>query len=129
MKRILYGSMFLILFLIEALIAVYVHDDIIRPYIGDMLVVLVVYCFIRTFMPDTCRLLPLYVFLFASGIEILQYFDLVKRLGLEGNRILRIMLGSVFDIKDIFCYAAGCLILTLYEILIRNYKIKERKNL
>lgn len=115
MKRLIYGGVFFVLLMIEVLIAVYVHDDFIRPYVGDMLVVIVVYCFVRIFMPDRCRLLPLYVFFFAAGVEILQYFRLVQLLGLEGNKILRILLGSVFDVMDILCYAIGCIALLGYE--------------
>ena len=80
MKRLIYSGVFFVLLMIEVLIAVYVHDDLIRPYVGDMLVVIVVYCFVRIFMPVKCRILPLYVFLFAVGIEILQYFQLVQLL-------------------------------------------------
>jgi len=114
-KRIKYLIAFAILLLVEVLIALYVHDEFIRPYVGDVLVVIVVYCFVRIFVPDKCRLLPLYVFLFAAGVEVLQYFELVKRLGLENNTFLRGLIGSVFDMKDILCYAVGGLILGGYE--------------
>ena len=115
MKRMMYGGVFVILLTIEVLIALYVHDDFIRPYVGDILVVIVVYCFVRIFLPERCRLLPLYVFLFAAGVEFLQYFDPVRLLGLEGNRALRILVGSVFDVTDILCYGLGCLVLAGYE--------------
>ena len=55
----------IIVFIIELIIALYVHDRIIRPYIGDMLVVVLVYCFVRVFVPRGMKRLPLYVFLFA----------------------------------------------------------------
>ena len=103
------------LLLIEVIIAVYVHDSFIRPYVGDMLVVILVYSFTRIFIPEKCRLLPLYVFLFAAGVEVLQYFKLIHVLGLEDNRFLRIVLGSVFDIKDIACYGVGCALLEVFE--------------
>ena len=117
MKRFAYGAAFAALLLIEILIALYVHDDFIRPYMGDMLVVIVVYCFVRIFIPETCRILPLYVFLFAAGVESLQYVNLVEVLGLEGNAVLRVLVGSVFDMMDIFCYGVGCLMLAGYEVL------------
>ena len=43
MKRIGYAIATVILLLIEVLIAVYVHDAFVRPYIGDVLVVVVIY--------------------------------------------------------------------------------------
>lgn len=101
--------------IIEVIIALYIHDNFIRPYVGDMLVVIVVYCFIRIFIPEKCSLMPLYVFLFAAFVEGLQYFELVKRLGLENCTFLRIVIGSVFDWKDIICYGVGCVILWAYE--------------
>lgn len=44
MARWGYLAASIIVFIIELIIALYVHDRIIRPYIGDMLVVVLVYC-------------------------------------------------------------------------------------
>ena len=44
-KRILYGIATIILLVVEVLIALFVHDSIIRPYLGDVLVVVVIYTF------------------------------------------------------------------------------------
>lgn len=118
--RLLYGAAFFVLMAVETLIALYVHDDMIRPYVGDMIVVLVVYCFVRIFVPVKGRLMPLYVFLFAACVEVLQYFDLVTLLGLSGSRVARIVLGSVFDVKDLACYAVGCLVLGVWEWAVRR---------
>lgn len=111
-----YLAAFIIIFMVEAWIALYVRDRFIRPYIGDMLVVVLVYCLVRTVFPGGIRRLPLYIFLFASGVELLQYFHLVDLLGLQGYTAARIILGSVFDWKDIACYGAGCLLLQIFEI-------------
>jgi len=125
--RIKYSVGFLVLLIIEVLIALYIHDDFIRPYIGDVLVVMVLYCFVRIFIPNGVKLMPLYIFIFAAGMEILQYFNLVEVLGLENNRFLRIMIGSVFDVKDIICYGVGCAIITAVTVICRkvNERIKE----
>lgn len=50
-RRIIYAICFLLLFLTEVYIALYVHDDFIRPYIGDMLVTMLICCFCRMFIP------------------------------------------------------------------------------
>lgn len=115
--RFAYLSAFLVFFFIEVFIALYLRDNFIRPYVGDVLVVIVVYCFVRIFIPEKFRLLPLYLFLFAFSVEWMQYFELVKRLGLENNVILRTIIGSVFDVKDIVCYAVGSLLLMGYEVI------------
>ena len=119
-KRLIYAAITLILLVTEVLIALFVHDAFIRPYIGDVFVVVVIYTFIRIFIPEKCRLLPLFVFLFAAGVEALQYFEIVELLGLGNNRFFRILIGSVFDFKDILCYGAGCLFLGVYEVISRK---------
>lgn len=115
--RFCYAIATILLLIVEVFIALYVHDDFIRPYIGDVLVVIVIYTFIRIWFPKGIRLLPLYVFLFATGVEVLQYFKLVERLGLENNTFMRIVLGSVFDVKDIICYGVGCILLGIWEVV------------
>lgn len=119
-KRIIYIILTVIILAVEVLIALFVHDRIIRPYVGDMLVVVVVYTFVRIWIPDSVRLLPLYVFLFATAVEILQYFNLVELLGVSDNRFLRILLGTSFDVKDILCYAVGCVLVWVVERKIRH---------
>ena len=73
-KRIFYIISFLVIFCIEVLIALYVRDRFIRPYVGDMLVVVLVYSFVRIFLPTGIPRMPFYVFLFACFVEVLQYF-------------------------------------------------------
>ena len=114
-KRILYAVATLFLLLIEVIIALYVHDDFIRPYVGDVLVVIVIYTFIRIIVPEKCKLIPLFLFIFAAGVELLQLANIVEILGVADNKFLKILIGSVFDIKDIACYAVGCVILCMYE--------------
>lgn len=114
-KRSFYLAMTVFWLAVEVVIACYVHDRFIRPYVGDVLVVVVVYCFVRIWVPQGVRLLPLYVFLFAAGVEVLQYFHLVELLGVGNNTFLRVVLGSVFDVKDILCYGIGCVFLEGFE--------------
>jgi len=121
-KRIKYSVGFLVLLITEVLIALYIHDDFIRPYIGDVLVVMVLYFFVRIFIPNGVKLMPLYIFIFAAGVEVLQYFRLVEVLGLENNRFLRILIGSVFDVKDIICYGVGCALITTVTGIFRKVK-------
>lgn len=119
-KRIIYGMLFLIFLIIEVYIALFVHDNFIRPYFGDVLVVIVVYLFMRIIIPEGVKYMILYVFIFAVFVEILQYFNLIKVLGLSNNTVARIVFGSTFDIKDIVCYAAGSLILLICTNIIKR---------
>ena len=118
-KRLLNLATFLLLLGIEVLIAVFVHDNFVRPYVGDMLVVAVVYFFLRIFVPEKYPWLPAAVFVFAGAVEFSQYFCLADRLEIT-NPILRTILGSVYDLKDILCYGVGCAFLTVYEWVRRN---------
>lgn len=109
---------FLLIFCIEVLIALYVRDSFVRPYIGDVLVVVLVYSFVRIFLPTGIPRLPFYVFLFACFVEVMQYLQLVETLEIT-NRAVRIILGSTFDWKDIACYAVGCILIVLFERIFR----------
>ena len=117
MKRVFYLIVFILFMVVETLIALYVHDDFIIPYIGDIIVVMVLYSFVRIFIPEKYRLLPLYIFIFSVAVEVMQYLKIINILGLQNNSFARVIIGSVFDLKDIACYGIGCLILALYEIL------------
>lgn len=116
----------LLLIIIEVLIALFVHDSFVRPYLGDVLVVIAVYCAVRIIVPTECKFLPLFVFIFAVCVEVLQYFDIVALLGFENNIFMKTLIGSSFDVKDIACYAAGCAVLAVYEIIIEKYRLCER---
>lgn len=122
-KRLKYLFLFLIFLVTEVLIVLYVHDHFVRPYLGDILVVVVIYFLIKIFLPTKNRWLPGGIFLFATLIETLQYFHLVELLGVENNVFLRILIGSTFDPKDILCYAIGCMGLGLYEWIVEKYEV------
>ncbi len=116
-KSFFYLIVTVLLFLTELMIALFVHDGFIRPYVGDVLVVMLLYTCVRIFIPEGVRLLPLYIFLFAAGVEVLQYFRIAEVLGLSDNRVLSVVIGSVFDVKDIVCYGVGCGLLGVYEVI------------
>ena len=50
-KRLPYAIAALLLFLIELFIALFVHDTFVRPYFGDVLVVILLWCIIKTVFP------------------------------------------------------------------------------
>ena len=116
-KRIKYALLSALLLLLEVLIALYVHDNFIRPYIGDVLVVILIYCVVRIFIPEKVRLLPVYVFIFACFTEFMQYLNIVEVLGLQDNKFFNILIGTVFDWSDIISYGAGCILLGIYEMM------------
>jgi hypothetical protein len=110
-----YFLLVLLLFVIEVLIALYAHDPIIRPYIGDLLVVILLYCFLKAFVK--IRVLPaaIGVLGFSYVIETLQYFNLVDRLGLGHSSLARVVIGSSFEWIDLIAYTAGIAIVLIIE--------------
>ncbi|MBE5876946.1 MAG: DUF2809 domain-containing protein [Lachnospiraceae bacterium] len=114
-KRIIYLVLFLMLLLIEIGIALFVHEGFIRHNLGDILVVVLIYFFIKIFVPKKHIWLALEIFLFAVMVEILQYFRLVEILGVEDNVFLRTLIGSVYDVKDIISYGIGCIFIAICE--------------
>ena len=127
-ERIKYILIFIVTFIIEVIIAKYVHDKIIRPYIGDVLVVICLYTFAKSIFLDKIKWLSLYVLIFAVIVEILQYFNYAQIL-FGDNKIAKTLLGSSFDVKDILCYVAGYLIIILIEkILHKRKEVKQNEN-
>ncbi len=122
-QRIIYTILTLALLAAEICIALFVRDQFIRPYGGDILVTLLIGSFFRIFMPQKPRLLPIYVFLFAAAVEVGQYVNVLELLGLENNRLLSVIIGRTFSPEDLVCYAAGCLILFAVDTMVcRHHK-------
>ena len=102
---------------IEVLIALFVRDKFIRPFGGDIIIIGVLYCFVRTFFPEKFLLLPLYLFIFAVCVEIGQALDYVTLLGLGDITFFRVLMGTSFSWYDIICYGVGSLICTGVQAL------------
>lgn len=105
----------LALFLIEVLIALYVRDAFVRPYVGDYLVVMLMYCAVKTFFKVPVLKTAIGVLLFSYLIEILQYFRIVNRLGLQDNTVARTVIGYGFEWMDLAAYTLGVLTILVLE--------------
>lgn len=97
----------LLLFITEVLIALFLDDRFVRPYAGDFLVVILLYCFLRGFLNASRTKLAVAVLLFACVIEAAQYVHVLNYLGAEHNRIVRTVLGSSAEWSDVLAYALG----------------------
>ena len=103
-----YFILTILLFLTEIAIAIYVHDDFIRPYFGDFLVVILLYCFVKSFVKVSVLVAASLVLIFSFGIEIAQHFNMVEKLGLQ----------------HLLAYALGILTVIGLETLRLNQKNK-----
>jgi hypothetical protein len=103
------------LFGIEVLIALFVKDNFVRPYLGDTLVVILIYCFIKSFFNLPVIPVPIFVLLFSFTIELLQYLRIVEILGLQKSPIARTVIGTLFEWIDLVAYVAGICIVLIVE--------------
>ena len=110
-----YFAATLLLLLVEVCIALFIKDRFIRPYVGDYLVVILMYCFIKTFFNASPVLVGSGVLLFAIAVEIGQYFDLVELLHLSHSELARTIVGTGFDWGDLLAYLLGILTVMIFE--------------
>lgn len=101
-----------VLLAVEVAIARYAPPGWLRGFVGDVLVVALVYAAFGLCRPSTRPAsLAMASVLFACVIEILQAFGLVDMLGIHGSsvfqRVLRIALGATFDPLDFVAYGLG----------------------
>ncbi len=119
------------LFFIEVIIALYVHDAFIRPYFGDVLVVILLYCAVRSVANTPVITTAITVFFIACLIELSQYFHLVQLLGWGSSKTAATVLGTSFSFTDVFMYALGILTVIGVETYFKNlntYTIKTNEN-
>ena len=114
----------LVLLFIEIAIAIFVHDEFIRPYAGDIIAAILVYCFIRAFFKFTVGDAVSGALFFSVLIEALQSINIVQKLGLEDSIIARTALGHHFDWKDLLMYLIGILIAVAVERVFNAKKLQ-----
>lgn len=129
-KRLPYIISFISLLAVEVLIALFVDDSFIRPYLGDVIVVWVVYSFVQIILGgrfSSC-IVSVGVFLFAVLVELMQAVNIVDLLHLQGSPFFRTLIGTHFDFRDILCYAAGTAVM-ISVILLKRFCNKKSDNL
>ncbi|MCB0704208.1 MAG: DUF2809 domain-containing protein [Saprospiraceae bacterium] len=111
----------LLFFAIEVIIATYFKDSFIRPVLGDYLVVILLYCIVRTITKWGVLKAAIGVLLLAYTIEFLQLMNILNVLGIKRNLITDILLGSSFDWKDMLAYTLGVGTVLVLEKTKRNF--------
>jgi Protein of unknown function (DUF2809) len=109
------------LFVVEIFIALFIHDNLVRPFVGDMLVVILIFTICRSVINANHLLLALSVLIFAFAVEIGQYFNLISILGLQEIELARIIIGMTFDFHDLLAYSAGILLIFIIGIVAKYY--------
>lgn len=122
-----YFLYFLGLLIVEILIALFVKNPTIRGAIGDVLVVILIYCFIQAFFVVDKKKTIIGVGIFAILVEISQAFHLVEKLNLRENPFFATVMGTTFDLNDIWAYAAGCAVVWMLEFYDDGSRPKKKK--
>lgn len=117
-SRLPYIIGFVLLVAAEVCIGVFYFNFFIRAYIGDVIVVWVLYCLFRSFVPKKFSSygVALGILAFSFAVEFLQKLRIADVLGIE-NQFLRIIIGTSYAAEDLLCYAAGTAV-TILEIFI-----------
>jgi hypothetical protein len=113
--RKIYVTAAVLLFILEVVIERYVHDAFVRPYLGDFLVVILIYALLMSINYLKVVTAAVCTLLFAYAIETAQYVHLITVLGLEENKTARIILGTSFSWWDMLLYTLGILFVLVFE--------------
>lgn len=116
-----YFTFSLLLFIIEALIATHLHTGFIRHTFGDYLVVMLLFCIVKSLIDVDSIKLAVYVLAFAYCIEFLQLFNILELLNLEQHYLLKLVLGTTFQFSDLVAYTLGIITVIFFELKI--YKL------
>jgi DNA integrity scanning protein DisA with diadenylate cyclase activity len=112
------------LFFTEVVIALYAHDQFIRPYFGDFLVVILLYTTIKSVLNSNYLKTALLVLIISYIIEISQYFELYRILNLQNSWLFCTVIGTYFSWTDILAYTLGVFVVILTEILISRHYLR-----
>ena len=101
-------------------IALYVRDTLIRPVLGDVLVVIWLYFLLSSFLTLRTRTLIFITLSIAFSVELAQYLKLPKLLGIEPGTALSTILGTTFDWLDLIAYITGAVICMVIEWILNR---------
>ncbi len=125
-KKVYFIS-FLVLLFIEVCIALWIKDDFIRPYLGDFLVVILIYSFLMFISNSTVVQGLLIVLLFSFAVEFFQLINIVKVLQYQPPKIVIIILGSSFSVLDLIAYVIGIIFTGVLEFYFNSAITKTGK--
>jgi len=110
-----YFTLFVILFLIEVCIAYFLKTGFIRHTFGDFLVVIMLYCFLKSFIDREPKTIAIIVLFISFTVEFLQLTPFLEWVNLKDNTYAKIILGSTFHISDLIAYTCGIVTVLIIE--------------
>lgn len=103
--RIYYLIVALIIFFIELLVIK--TEGFIRYTVGDFLVVIMIYCLLRSIKKISARAAAISVFILSFVIEFVQLTQISKSELFKEYEFLQLVLGTSFSIEDLIAYSLG----------------------
>lgn len=128
-RRLVYFALTAMCFIVCILIVkLFSNNQFIRGFTGDIVVILLIYFFIKIFNDFSPIKLAVFMLLLAFATEFLQYLKLISILGLEQNAFAQLIIGAVFDPLDLIAYTIG--VITVYTVDVRliTEKVQYEKN-
>ncbi len=121
-RRLIYVAITVICFISCVLIVkLFAKNQFIRGFVGDIVIILLIYFFIKSFYNFHSVKLTIFILLLAFTTEFLQYLNLISTLGLGGNIFAELIIGAVFDPLDLIAYIIGAI--TAYTIDVNIIKL------
>ncbi|HEY8460622.1 MAG TPA: DUF2809 domain-containing protein [Blastocatellia bacterium] len=117
-----YAGLSIGLFAVEIFIALFVHDRLVRPFVGDMLVVVLIFTLCKTVIRGGYFQIALCAWVFSFAVEIAQRFNLISILGLQNSALAKIIIGATFDFHDLLAYSAGVLLICVIGLRRERYR-------
>jgi len=103
----------------EVAIALFHFHTFVRGFIGDLLVIPLLYTLLKAITRLSTIVSIATVLLIAFVIEILQYFKVTEILNID-SPVLRTLIGTSFDWWDLLAYCLGIIPILLIEKIIKN---------
>ena len=118
----------ILLFAIEVLIAIFIKHGFIRYTFGDYLVVMLLYCFLKSFINTIPIIVAIPVLIVSYVIELLQLINILEILNLNNNHLLKLIFGSTFQISDLIAYSLGIITILIIEYTLTMLGLKKTDN-
>ena len=122
-KRAIYFLIFLCLLLVEIAIATYLKTGFIRANLGDLIVVIVLYCLLMSTLKPSVKTGLVLTLAIAFTIELLQLIDLTRFFPQEYKQLATLILGSHFSWLDLLMYVLGIVCVWITEIVVKRYSL------
>ena len=117
------------IFLVEVLIATKLSGVFfVRAYLGDVIVVMLLYTFVKSFVKVNDQKLILGILIFSFLVEFAQYFNIAEKLGFRPGSLMYIIIGNSFSWIDNLCYAVGCLLLYFFVKMTKSENLTSTPN-